>query len=296
MVSLRVRTLTQLADAVVKCEDIDSDTLSEAEILPDFWSKVKERLYANAGSLKMSNALLDVFAKSLKHERYIDLSPFSLMSITDIREVVSRLSYDASLMELNLSGRLHLSKEEICTVLEKASSSLSKLYIMGDTTISIDDVADLKFNGEVYHHQLLKQPLIERRHYHDRPLPLLGFPAEHPVVHLAWVNISSDFFTIGDSYQDSGLLVWDKLREEYGRGNPWGFTMFDRNPLTCRKYILNDTPMSLVRLILGLNSLVQWASNREMPTSSDLPKLITSCFALVRTATSIKLDSDQWHG
>ena len=187
MVSLRVRTLDQLANAVVKCEDVDPDVFLEAEILTDFWPKVKERLYADAGNLKFSNVMLDVFSMSLKDDQCVNMSPFNLMSVAEISQVVSCLCHDASLVELNLSNHLRLSKEEIRMILEKAGSSLSILYVRGDGAISLNEIIDLSFQGKVYHDQLLGR-LFYFGGFFGGPMPLLKFRAEHPVVHLAWVG------------------------------------------------------------------------------------------------------------
>ena len=76
LTQLRTTTLNQLAETLVNDEITDHDILQQAEMLPDFWPKVKEILYQKANKLKVSSKSLELLYQSLKQDIFVDLSLF----------------------------------------------------------------------------------------------------------------------------------------------------------------------------------------------------------------------------
>ena len=278
--SLRDRALDQLADAVSKGADMESHSLSDAEMLSDFWPKVKERLYANANSLEYSRPLLDVFFKSLKDDTYIDMGPFVSFSIPEIGEVVHRLSHEGSLVELDLSCRRDLSRDAIHTIVHKDNKTLHCLFIMESTSVTANDIAKCGLHGDVYQHQLFKRPIIGTESYGSTAPPLLEFPTQHNVIQLAWIGVPSNFLLSENSYHENGLLVWDTLEIEVARPQVYGRY---HDQVRCTKYPLTDSPLPLVRLVTGLKNILLWTRRAECLGAYDVSKGAATAFALVRT-------------
>ena len=276
--SLREVTLGKLANAVAHCEEIDPQVLSEAEVLTDFWPKVKEQLYADAGNLTYSPSLLQILFKSLKSEIYVDLSPFRKLSMSDLGDLVHRLSHEGNLAELNLSYRLDISKDDIRTLLDNIEGTKCGLYIMGNISASAADIAVFGRGIDVYQPEIFKRSIMKPS-YNDPAQTPLKFATLHSVVQVVWIAISSGFLCDEKSYIDNEL-VWDSL---HTRDEPTQrFSLFvDPSVVSFKRYPLTDVPLPLVRLLAGLKSLLQWMSGSNMLGAYEISKGIASAFSLV---------------
>ena len=260
--SLRSRALTSLTEAFVHDQEFDLDALSQAQMLSGFWPAVKVALYKNADSLKSTPKTLEMMYQSLKQERHVDAGPFSTISIPDLAIVLDRLSHSGQMRSLNLSGRSKLTKNEL-EVLIKHTRALQTLYLMGaPSSISMNDLTELQLPGDVYH------PLLfERAHRAVRwktpetGLPILDFPPrEHSLRHIAHVAIPVRDRATGESNLPSSGIEWCNLiarSSNPGLKHRYLLKRLDEK-MQCRKYFLMETPMSLIRLVVGIRNLFQW--------------------------------------
>ena len=141
--SLRSRTLDQLVQSVVNGEETDPQVLSDAEMLTDFYTRVRGKLYEQAGNLESSPTLLEVLFNSLKGETYVNLGLFSSLSTTEISSLAIRLTLEGCVEDLNLSG-LDIPDTDLRTILDH--ERIQRVYLMGENAGAYVTQISLAFN------------------------------------------------------------------------------------------------------------------------------------------------------
>ena len=152
--------------------------------------------------------------------------------------------------------------------------------------VSLSSLTSSKPKGDLYHHELLKRPLLDNRmgvEFYARcqpPLTFIDFSApENAVVQLVWVHLSEYVYLNEACFRSDGGIAWSKLgpdtREprQMSRGSDRGEPKYYKLPLV-------DVPMPLTRLIAGLSNVLQWMSKSDYVGTWEIHKGAASAFAL----------------
>ncbi|KAL9103723.1 MAG: hypothetical protein Q9163_001273 [Psora crenata] len=280
--SLRAQSLDQLVQSVVNGEEIDPEVLSSAISLRDFHVSVRDKLYKEAENLEPFPDMLDLLFDHLKDDQYVNLSLFTTLSTVELFSLAVRLARAGSVKCLNLSG-CDLRDQDLHALL--SHEGLQKVYMMGDNAVLLAQLAASKPKVDLYHHALLKRPLVEDllvqdgRETRGPTPPMLDFsPCENAVVQLIWVRVSQYVFLNSECFGPNGDIVWENLRHDTKVPRQSCFSN-EAEP-RYHKFPLMDVPMSPTRLITGLSSVLQWMSKSSIRGPWELSKGIASSFAL----------------
>lgn len=275
--TLRDATMVTVLQALLDEPNEDTGLLSEVELLTDFPSRLKEKLYERSSALKPSPHILNLLVRALEEEIDVDLSPFTGFSTDDMSLVVSRLQKHGKMHTLCISNRPDLTTEDLQIVLRDAAG-LKVLYILEDPQISARGMSPLLKDCEIYHTDLFRQGVS------DEAVPVGQVSEDNSISQLVWIGVSDQQALDKSHRLESGLIDWETLREEKRRTN-FGWS---GHGLRYKRYPL-DMPLSSVRTTAGLLCLFQWGSSSHFYDVEQFSKGAALSFTL---APSIKGDNN----
>lgn len=123
--------MDKLVQTLVNAPESARKVAPEAEVLTDFYPRLRGELYYHAKSLRPSPALLDLLCSAFKDEVYVDLSPFHTFNCGDLSLLVSRLQEHGQMTRLNLSNMPNLANEDLSLVLVSGpKQNFEAVYLM----------------------------------------------------------------------------------------------------------------------------------------------------------------------
>ncbi|KAL9123949.1 MAG: hypothetical protein Q9217_006673 [Psora testacea] len=158
----------------------------------------------------------------------------------------------------------------------------AKSLTMICSLVPLSTLASAKPTGDLYHHDLLRRPLLgECDSFRGQPpLPLLDFSAPaDAVVQLVWVRLHGDVFVNPACCRPDGGIAWDKLKPDMNTHTQFSFGFAEKEPMY-RKFPLVDVPMSLLRMVTGLSNLLQWIFHNDSRSVSRVSKCMANSFAV----------------
>ena len=258
MMSLRERAMDCLIQTLLDESEGDPQIISDAELLTDFPSKLKHKLYEKASVLKSFSLLVHLLCRVLKDDTEVDLSPFKTLAADDLSGVVSKLQEHGHMSTLNLSNRPDLTETDLGLIL-KDVSTIKSLLLLECIQISAESLLSQQQGCEVLHSELLRRS-FKNSH---RLMPSSQSTHESfmaPVTHIYWTSESA-------------------CRLENGNIS-WG--MLDLECLHFKEFSIVDK-ISHPRLVGGLLQLLKWASHADIyawPFSKDISYVAMHAFAM----------------
>ncbi|KAL8852994.1 MAG: hypothetical protein Q9221_002142 [Calogaya cf. arnoldii] len=203
--SLRDQAMDRLLDVLLdSSEENASSLVAEASHLPDFVSKLRQRLALGGVAL-------------------VDPSPFTLWSAEHLSTLITQLQkVSDSRRVLNMSNMPDLTEPELEMILneyESASPFFRAVIILETPKISLDFVAKRLGNRDVYHSELFRQSLYDPRWSFDTywddcswMLPALQFEAPNSISQFVWVGISSTASCEAKNRLEDGQFDWSTMK------------------------------------------------------------------------------------
>ncbi|CAD6591967.1 MAG: hypothetical protein ASARMPRED_005887 [Alectoria sarmentosa] len=285
--SLRDHAMDKLVQTIVNDPETARKVASEADVLTDFYPRLRGELYYHSKCLRPSPALLDLLYAAFTDEGYVDLSPFHTFNCVDLSLLVSRLQEHGQMTRLNLSNMPNLTNEGLSLVLVSGSKRVFEaVYLMENPQISIQPLCALGCACDLYHSGLLRRFVKQGKYGTVRP-PLLhaNFAiGENAVTQLVWLTLTREQTLASEYRKPDGSMSWDTLSAE---GEPLG-----SNPLPFSKRLLYNAcslihvPFSTTRLITGVWNLLEWGSYANVMDRSEVMKIAASSFAIGSSSCS----------
>lgn len=220
--SLRDYALEKLVQTLVEDPESARQVAPAAEVLADFWPRLKGKIYEHAKILRPSLALLDLLCASLKEEMYVDLSPFHTLTCADLSLLVSRLQSHGQMRRLNLSNMPNLTSEGLASVLgPEPKQRLLGLYLMENPQIPVELLGTLNCACDIYHSELLRRSIIHKpvrpnslgERDSARPaLPHLDFfTGDNAVTQIVLIGLTEDQTLSQRDRKPDGSMFWETL-------------------------------------------------------------------------------------
>lgn len=167
--------MDQMIQSLIDNPEDNLHVFPEADHLTDFGARIKSKLYERAKALKASPALIEILAKLLKNDTYVDLAPFRCFAVNDLSDLISKMRSDSEMVALNLSTLPSITSEGVKTILPP-NPTISSLYLIADVHTYLEHVksnnaSDTKILAQV-------QTLKEWWEANYQPSEILGFYAE----------------------------------------------------------------------------------------------------------------------
>ncbi|KAL8645952.1 MAG: hypothetical protein Q9226_007067 [Calogaya cf. arnoldii] len=222
--SLRDQAMDRLLDLLLDSSEEDASILvAETSHLPDFVSKLRQRLYNQASVLEPSATTTGLLAKALGGVANVDLSRFTLWRAEHLSTLVTQLQKVSDRRKvLNMSNMPDLTEYELEMILnehESASPFIKAVIILEGPKISLDFVTKRLGNRDVYHSELFRRSLYDPRWsgdtFHDnrsRMLPALQFEAPNSISQFVWVGISSTASCDAKNRLDDDQFDWSSMK------------------------------------------------------------------------------------
>src|SRR5271155_1736625 len=260
--SLRESALACLIDESLQTADPDLSWTAEAELLSDFFSAVKARIYSEP-TLLASPVAKALLLKAIEHEQEVDLSPFQNLSTDDILSITSRLSKETK--SLSLSGNV---TAELLALLAEKKPSICKIYVLDAPNLQLQSALQvMSQHGSpwIYHAEMFRAPLESR--YSSRQLhedededeertpgaapDLLPKASERfPVVQIFW--LTRGMHGNGNVTRlDDGGLPWATVL------NSDGDYFSSRGHGSIAAFPLRDGFLTIPRVVTGLAKFIQ---------------------------------------
>lgn len=232
----------------------DPSLLAQAEDLPDFSLQLKRKLLAEAQSLQPSRFVLHLLFKAFEREAEVDLSRFITIRAKDLGTLVSELQEKGNMTVLNLSNRPDISEADLRTILcMRRHSALKALVLLENTQISLPFVCAHLSNYDVYHSELLRQPLLVHSlgnfRYESYKTPLEITHSKN-VSQLICIAICGEAALDPKRRLADGRIDWNPL--EYHGYSGCSHLRFSKYPL--------DVPMPVGTFVHSLSQLLKWIS------------------------------------
>ena len=297
--SLREGAMNTVLQALLDGPD-KNGLLPEAELLPDFVPRLKEKLYEQSSALKPAPYILDLLCRALEEEMDVDLSLFTTFTAEDLSLVVSRLRKHGKMQTLCLSNTASLTAEDVQVVL-RGATGLQALYLLDDPQISAQGLGSspLLKDCEFYSSDLLRQAIKSETGYSSSyyfessvadskvpndVVPVSQLYGNNDTSQLVWIGVSDQQALDKDHRLASGLINWETLRQEKRRTN-FGWS---GDGLRYKRYRI-DMPLCTSRTVAGLLCLLQWGSSSDLYDVEQFSNGAALSFAL---ASTIKADQD----
>ena len=254
MPTLRSEAFNTLTTAIVEGDAIDAKVLEEAARLPDFKRRLRAKFYEMAATLRFSERSIETFYDCFKAEAHVDLSIFRTASDEEITRLVRKLRGAGVVRTLNLSN-LTISGETLQMCLQ-GESSITALYLLGEVQLSLEDILNSRPRIDIYHHELLKRPIMDMSHGPQHPLQLLDFTQDSDSVQqLACVDFRRPFLEDQTSYLPTGLLNFSGIGFN-GTHHVFRTDSCREPPFIARKMPLMNTTLRDARLVGGLKAFL----------------------------------------
>jgi len=297
--TLRDRSMDIFLDTLFDQSQENPELMAEAEILPDFVPKLRQRLYDQAADLKPSTSLLHLLHKALEHDVEVNLSPFVTLTTEYLAVLVARLR-NGKMRVLNLSNMPNLTESDLNLVLAEGpslsrqtesppsslaadsgtSQNLKAIILLETPKISIDFLTKHLGHCDIYHSGLLRRPLQPERQdpFDIKPTPALQFSAADAVSQLVWVGVSSMQSCDSKLRRDNGQMDWSGLKY-----STEAFSRFSGSEGIKYKNFLMDVPLPGGKLIHSLRRLLRYLTSPNVSWFEDWPKAAARCFATTST-------------
>ena len=206
MVTLRDRSMDTLLDTLLIQREEDTNVLADAELLPDFIPRLRQKLYEQAVTLEPSVYNLALLRKSLEKDTVLDLSPFQNFKAQDLVHILAQ--FRGTSRTLNLSNKSDLGESDLQTILNAGGKGLRALVVLECPKISLDFVK-LHLGGlDVYHSGLFRRALGTDASDHS----LMEFPSLETITQIVLIGISQyDLNT--QKYHQTGNIDWTVLEK-----------------------------------------------------------------------------------
>lgn len=293
--SLRDHAIEKLVQTLVENPESARQVAPAAEVLADFWPRLKGKIYEHAKSLRPSPALLDLLCATLKEEMYVDLSPFHTLTCEDLSLLVSRLQSDGQMRRLNLSHMPNLTSEGLASVLVPGlRQRLLGVYLMENPQISVESLCPLNCACDVYHSELLRRSITHKpvipnslgERDSARPtLPHLDFLiGENAVTQIVLIGLTEDQTLAQRDRKSDGSMFWETLNATAEHTTPT--PSHGSEKLHYDAIPLLGVPFSTTRLVTGFWNLLWWYSRTKVFDSWTLSTAAARSFAYGHTSLS----------
>ena len=293
--SLRDHAMEKLVQTLVDDPECAREVTPEAELLTDFWPRMKEYFYEHAEKLRASPALLDLLSATLKEETYVNLSPFQTFTCKDLSKLVWRLQGHGKWRRLNLSNMPNLTSEGLASVLNHGRTPRYLcVYLMENPQISIESLCTLKCACDLYHSELLRRSIVHKplepdtngeRDSTRSPLSILDFPVGgNAVTQFILIGLTEDQ-TLAERYRKpDGSLFWETFIA--ATEPPTTSSLHGTDRLQYNAISLVNVPFSSTRLVTGFLNLLEWCSKVKAFPSSRFSIVAARSFALGFTSSA----------
>ncbi|CAF9933987.1 MAG: hypothetical protein ALECFALPRED_005807 [Alectoria fallacina] len=279
--------MDKLVQTIVNDPETARKVASEAEVLTDFYPRLRGELNYHAKSLRPSPALLDLLCAAFKDELYVDLSPFHNFNCGDLSLLVSWLQEHGQMTRLNLSNLPNFTNEGLSLVLVSGPKRVFEaVYLIKNPQISIQSLCALGCACHLYHSDLLRRFVDQEKSGSARPLLLhLNFTiGENVVTQLVCLCMTRQQ-TLAQTYRKpDGSMSWDTLSadKEHLGGRPPVYP----TKLLFTACSLVHVPLSTTRLVTGIGNLLKWGSYAYVEDDWSLSRVADSSFAIGSSSSS----------
>ncbi|KAG8526169.1 uncharacterized protein KY384_000162 [Bacidia gigantensis] len=276
--SLRSQTLDQLAEMIIKSGTIIPSVMAEAEILNDFWPKIREKLYNEAETLLYTKTSQTLLLKLLKDDEHVDLTCFKTFTSANVLDFVTSLLQYRHMKSLNLSGHRHLERIGTSSLLHHPGS-LRKVYMLNVASISALDLMNDNPACDVYHDDLMRRSINDYFTRHDaQSLPELSRLTGR-VTQLLYVLLGSENGSKHTAHPKEPI-DWNSVRGVKGMLQRGTGSFAERHDTQTKKFPLTDIPLPVTRLVPGLKNLFMWLNASRGGSLKDLSSIIAYAMAL----------------
>ncbi|KAL8652971.1 MAG: hypothetical protein Q9226_004037 [Calogaya cf. arnoldii] len=166
--SLMGQAMDRLLDVLLDSSEEDASILvAKASHLPDFVSKLRQRLHNQASVLEPSATIIGLLARVLEGVATVDLSRFTLWSAEHLSTLITRLQkVQGSMKVLNMSNIPNLTDSELEIILnehDSATPSIRAVIILETPKVSLSFITKRLGNRDVYHSELFRRSLYDPR-------------------------------------------------------------------------------------------------------------------------------------
>ncbi|KAL9598617.1 MAG: hypothetical protein Q9219_004362 [cf. Caloplaca sp. 3 TL-2023] len=298
--SLRDQSMDSMLDMLLDDPVGHADFIAEAGIWADFIPKLRQKFYARAATLAISEPLFDLLHKALEQDTEVDLAPFSTLTVQELSELVPRLGY-GKMRTLNLSGRQDLTESDLLSILgitefeentEIYPPLIAQGYLKGNPqaivllgmpNISIRFLTKYLGQYEVYHTQLFRHPFFNEIDYGSPdgfPTYALQFAAPNTVAQICWVGIAKNQIDNPRFQLEDGRYDWNSLVFSWKATgmDPWGYNQV----LKYRNYII-EVPSPPAKMVHALQRLIQYIEYSRSSQVQDWGDVAVECLATTST-------------
>lgn len=303
--SLRDQSMDNFLDALLDPSQDTAALLAEAELLTDFISRLRRRLYDQAATLSPSTTLLNLLHKALIRDVEVDLSPFKLLQVEHLSTLVGKLRH-SQMRSLNLSNMTHITESDLEAILKAGhvasaqfetmqtgptittrvqapgSANITSIILLETPNISLDFVAKHLRDYDIYHSELFRRALQLSqqlsRSYWGETLTTLPFDGADIVSQLVWVMISSAQSCDSQLRTTDGHFDWsrmnysDRVTDRFSRAEDLQYKNF-----------LLDIPTPVGKTVQGLQRLLHYLSSADLTWGADLSEAAARCLATTST-------------
>ncbi|KAL8966570.1 MAG: hypothetical protein Q9197_005908 [Variospora fuerteventurae] len=294
--SLRDHSMDSLLDLLLDSTLHHSDLVAEAEIFPDFVTKLRRRLYDNAATLQPTTPNIDLLYKVLKDEFEIDISVFKKFMASDFALLIAKLR-GGNLRTLNLSNMPELTEPDLQKIwhIPQAPSGTTKpndntsvlttdsirdcrtIILLETPKISLEFLTEHMGHYDIYHSALFRRPMYcegcGAYFLAQKPVKALQFAATNIVSQLVWVGIRSRQSCNSKLRLENGQLDWSTLRYSAGA---YSFITRDTTNLQYKNFLL-DIPSPAAKIVHSFQRLTQYLS--KVTYLENWPMAAARCFA-----------------
>ncbi|KAL8767927.1 MAG: hypothetical protein Q9209_005715 [Squamulea sp. 1 TL-2023] len=217
--ALRDQAMDALLETALKDPDYDPSNLAEAQLLPDFVSKLRNKMLslAKADKLPTSPNIVHYLEIAFGEEVNVDLSPFTNSPAEHLVEAALVLLKSGVVKSLDLSHLGNLTQTHVEDI--NLESGLEILYLLDMPQISLSCVASLWSQNsalkDIYHTELFCRPLVKKFRY-SRLLSLLQNPSisdtQNPIKNILWARVLAGERVGKHNFKADGVKVdWQRL-------------------------------------------------------------------------------------
>ncbi|KAL8988086.1 MAG: hypothetical protein Q9177_002782 [Variospora cf. flavescens] len=294
--SLRDHSMDSLLDLLLHSTHDHWDLVAEAEIFPDFVTKLRRRLYDNAATLQPTTPNIDLVYKVLKDEFEIDISVFKKFMASDFALLIAKLR-GGNLRTLNLSNMPELTESDLQKILHMRQAPLGTTKVNDNTSvlttgsvkdcrtiilletpkISLEFLAEHMGHYDIYHSALFRRPMYREGSgayfLAKKPVKALQFAATNIVSQLVWVGTRSRQSRNSKIRLENGQFDWSTLKYSAGA---YSFITRDTTNLKYKNFLL-DIPSPAAKIVHSLQRLMQYLS--KVSYLENWPMAAARCFA-----------------
>ncbi|KAI4267736.1 MAG: hypothetical protein L6R38_008118 [Xanthoria sp. 2 TBL-2021] len=261
--SLREQTMEQLIDTLLRDPDHDPDAMAEARHLPDFASKLRNKIssLAAANELPSSPALVRCLGIAFDGQTAVDLSSMTQITPGLLVEAISSLLESGIVKSLDLSHLRQLSEKDLEGIV-RTKSGLETLYILQMPQISLLCVGSLWAKNtafkEIYHTDLFGRPLNLTHRYSNLVVGLQSpciTDTRNPIKNILFARVLSKMYNGEPNLRkDDGITV-DWQRSELGLSGS-----HEENHMFFSVFPINDMLLTPTKIVNGLVNFLRCAS------------------------------------